>query len=201
MRRMPEGGRELSMGGLTQGGERERNARVESSVRHERPQIMSEEAEERGVQHGGKTEECKKKKKKSPQLFSTSAPKPSTHRSVPPRTPTSYYFPPMLLSSENRPEARSSLGWLTLQQSPCSSHACNNLSLLKKPRLLEGSTRTPPPLPFCIPGIRPSPTSLQVHAPPRAVHFTIPQPTSLNQTQLLLVHPPFATPPTSEMQL
>lgn len=51
----------------------------------------------------------------------------------------------MLLSSENHPEARHSLGWLTPKQSPCSSHAGNNLSLLKEPRLLVGSTRTSPP--------------------------------------------------------
>ena len=66
---------------------------------------------------------------------------------LPPRAPTSPYFSPALLSSENRPEARRSPGWLAPWQSPCSSHAGNNLSLLKEPRLLEGSTRTPPPPP------------------------------------------------------
>lgn len=73
---------------------------------------------------------------------------PSLHPLLPSCAPTSYYFSPMLLSSENHPEARHSPGWLTPKQSPCSSHACNNLSLLKEPRLLEGSTLTPPPPPL-----------------------------------------------------
>lgn len=47
---------------------------------------------------------------------------------------------PVLLSCENHPEARRSPGWLTPEHSPCSSYAGNNLSLLKEPKLLEGST-------------------------------------------------------------
>lgn len=40
----------------------------------------------------------------------------------------------------NRPKARRSPGWLAPEQSPCSSQAGNNLSLLENTRLLEGST-------------------------------------------------------------
>lgn len=119
--------------------------------KHERPQRTSagpkrQGGREAGIQRDGKTEENKNPLNFSQQqLQNPRSTASSLHPLLPPSTPTSYYFSPMLLSSENRPEARHSPGWLTLKQSPCSLHAGNNLSLLKEPRLLVGSTRTPPP--------------------------------------------------------
>lgn len=72
---------------------------------------------------------------------------PTLHPLLHPCTPTSHYSSPVLLSSENCPKARGSLGWLTPKQSACSSQAGNNLSLLKNTRLLKRSTRLPPPSP------------------------------------------------------
>lgn len=145
---------------------------------HERPQNerRAGEAARQTFSETGKQEN-----KKIPLTFlnnsSTTLSTPTLHSLSPLCAPTSYYFSPVLLSSENRPEARHSPGWLTPKQSPCSSHAGNKLSLLKEPRLLEGSTRKPPPPPPSSPcltlsaskasAVLPQPPLLNM--PPRAV--------------------------------
>lgn len=126
------------------------------SRKHEKPQIESR-AEETLTKQDRTAGEFNKKK--NPLTFLNNS--CTTHSSSllpsvplsPPRTPISYYSSPTLLSSENRPEARNSPGWLTLKQGPCSSHAGNNLCLLKESRLLERSTcglLAPPPSPPCL---------------------------------------------------
>lgn len=114
------------------------------SGKHEGPQRMS--AGQGGREAGVQQDENKNSLNFSQQQLRN--PRPTSPSLQPP--PSSFYshlllFSPVLLSSENHPEARHSPGWLTPKQSPCSSHAGNNLSLLKEPRLLEGSTHTPPP--------------------------------------------------------
>lgn len=135
---------------------------------------LRERVQGRGGREAGDRQEGKTEEDKNPLNFSQQQlRKASTHHSFPPSppsscTPSSHYFSPVLLSSENRPEARHSPGWLTPKQSPCSLHAANNLSLLKEPRLLEGSTRTPPPPPHpaCIRGLLPRRRcSTRLHVP------------------------------------
>lgn len=113
---------------------REREARVDSvaeSMKGLRERVQGRGGRKAGVQRDGKTEENKNPLNFSQQQLQNPRPTtPSLLPLLPPCTPTSYYFSPVLLSSENHPEARHSPGWLTPKQSPCSSHAGNNLSLL-----------------------------------------------------------------------